>query len=392
MESLMLTEKPKARPSNSNFGSGPCSKRPGWTVEALKDVAHGRSHRSKIGKAKLKEVIDRSRSTLNIPDDYRIGIVPGSDTGAVEMVLWSVLGARPVDVLAWEAFGSEWAKDVVDQLKLENARIFEANYGELPDLNQVDFTHDVVFPWNGTTSGARIPNGDWIRDDREGLTICDATSAVYAMEIPWGKLDVVTYSWQKVLGGEAAHGMLILSPRAVERLENYQPTWPVPKVFRLTKQGALIEGIFQGSTINTPSLLCAEDALDALRWTESQGNAEGLRMRSEANLKAITDWVEESTWIEFLAQDPAIRSCTSVCLCVNDPDITVMSKENQSAFCKGLAGLLDEEGVAYDIASYRAAPPGLRLWGGATVETADLEKLFPWLDWAFHIMKSRLQA
>lgn len=388
----MPTEKPGVRPQNPNFGSGPCSKRPGWSVDALRDVAHGRSHRSKIGKAKLKEVIDRSRSTLGIPDNYRIGIVPGSDTGAVEMILWSVLGARPVDVLAWEAFGSEWAKDVASQLKLENANIYEAPYGQLPDLKQVNFDHDVVFPWNGTTSGVRIPNGDWIPEEREGLTICDATSAVYAMEIPWEKLDVVTYSWQKVLGGEAAHGMLILSPRAVERLENYVPDWPMPKVFRLTKNGALIEGIFQGSTINTPSLLCAEDALDALRWTEDQGNAEGLQKRSESNLEAIQNWVNKTPWIEFLAKDSSIRSCTSICLCVSDPDIVALSKEDQSAFCKGLSGLLDKEGVAYDIASYRAAPPGLRLWGGATIERDDLEKLFPWLDWAYKTMKDGLQA
>jgi len=388
----MQSDKPLERPDNPNFGSGPCSKRPGWTVEALAGVAHGRSHRSKLGKSKLAEVIDRSRATLGIPDDYRIGIVPGSDTGAVEMVLWSVLGARPVDVCAWEAFGSEWAKDVVGQLKLDNARIFEADYGELPDLSQVDFSHDVVFPWNGTTSGVRIPNGDWIDSNRTGLTICDATSAVYAMEIPWEKLDVVTYSWQKVLGGEAAHGMLILSPRAVERLESYEPSWPLPKVFRLTKNGALIEGIFQGSTINTPSLLCAEDAIDALKWTEAQGNAAGLKKRSEANLRAIATWVNERPWVEFLARDPAIRSCTSICLCVCDPAVGALSKESQNAFCKGIAGLLDEEGVAYDIASYRAAPPGLRLWGGATVETSELERLFPWLDWAFQIMKSRLQA
>jgi phosphoserine aminotransferase len=308
------------------------------------------------------------------------------------MVLWSMLGARPVDVLAWEAFGSEWARDVVDQLKLQDARIFEADYGHLPDLNQVDFAHDVVFPWNGTTSGVRIPNGAWIADDRQGLTICDATSAVYAMDIPWKKLDVVTYSWQKVLGGEAAHGVLILSPRAVERLESYVPSWPLPKVFRLTKKGALIEGIFQGSTINTPSLLCAEDALDALRWTESQGNARGLMKRSERNLEAIAEWVAHTPWIEFLAKDPATRSCTSVCLCVCDPDIQALSEDSQRAFCKGIAGLLDEEKIAYDIAAYRAAPPGLRLWGGATIETSHLEQLFPWLDWAFNIMKSRLQT
>jgi len=375
--------KPAVKPTSPEFSSGPCAKRPGWSLAALGDACLGRSHRSSEGKAKLKEVIDRTRAILGVPDDYRIGIVPASDTGAVEMALWSLLGARGVDLLAWESFGSGWVSDVVKQLKLGDVNVYEAPYGALPDLSKVDPARDVVFTWNGTTSGVRVPNGDWISDSREGLTICDATSAVFAMDLPWPKLDVVTYSWQKVLGGEAAHGMLILSPRAVERLESYTPAWPMPKIFRMTKGGKLIEGIFKGETINTPSMLCVEDAIDALRWVEEIGGLKGAIARSEANLKAIADWVDASSWCGFLAEDPATRSCTSICLRFVDPRIAAMDEQGQQAFTKKMTALLAQERVALDIGAYRDAPPGLRIWGGATVETADVEALLPWLDWAF---------
>ncbi len=377
------TAKPADRPSNPNFSSGPCAKRPGWSVDALSGAFVGRSHRASEGKARLNEVIERSRAVLGVPDDYRIGIVAGSDTAAVEMALWSLLGARGVDVLAWESFGKGWVTDVVKQLKLDDVRVMEADYGALPDLTQVDGERDTVFTWNGTTSGVRVPDGDWISDDRAGLTICDATSAVFAMDMPWDKLDVVTYSWQKVMGGEAQHGMLILSPRAVERLESYSPPWPLPKIFRLTKGGKLIEGVFRGETINTPSMICVEDALDGLKWAESIGGLDALIARSESNLAALTDWVARTDWVDFLAEAPGTRSCTSICLKIVDPSVATLPVDAQQAFTKKMTSLLAAEGVAYDIGAYRDAPPGLRIWGGATVERADLEALLPWLDWAF---------
>lgn len=380
--------KPTVRPSNPNFSSGPCAKRPGWSVAALEAALVGRSHRAKAGRARLKEVIDRSRAVLGVPEDYLIGIVPASDTGAVEMALWSLLGPRGVDALSWESFGEGWVTDIVKQLKLPDVRTFKADYGRLPDLAQVDCDRDVVFTWNGTTSGVRVPDGDWIPAGRQGLTICDATSAVFAMEVPWPKLDVVTYSWQKVLGGEAAHGMLILSPRAVERLETYQPAWPLPKIFRLTKGGKLIDGIFKGDTINTPSMLCVEDAIDGLRWAESVGGLPALVARSQRNLAAVAAWVERTEWVDFLAEDPATRSCTSICLKIVDPWFTGLDAEAQAKVAKDVVALLEAEGAAYDVGSYRDAPAGLRLWGGATVETADLEACFPWLDWAYGEVKS----
>lgn len=375
--------KPSLRPANPNFSSGPCSKRPGWSLEALADAPLGRSHRAPVGKVKLEEAINRTREVLQVPADYRIGIVPASDTGAVEMALWSLLGARPVDMVAWESFGATWVSDVLSQLKLEGTRRIEAPYGELPDLGQIDFSHDVVFTWNGTTSGVRVPNGDWIPADRGGLTICDATSAAFAQDLAFDKLDVVTFSWQKALGGEAAHGMLILSPRAVERLESYKPAWPMPKIFRLTKGGKLIEGIFEGETINTPSMLCVEDYLDALKWAQEIGGLKALCGRADANLSIISDWVVSRDWIEFLAVDPATRSNTSVCLRVVDPAITALDEKAQAGFAKRMAALLDKEGVAHDIGSYRDAPAGLRIWTGATVQAADVEALMPWLDWAY---------
>lgn len=382
-----LSTPPTIRPQVPHFSSGPCAKRPGWSASGLSNACVGRSHRSADGKARLEEVIDRSKTILGLPADYRLGIVPASDTGAVEMALWSLLGQRPVDILAWESFGQEWVKDVVDELKLPDARLLKAPYGSLPDLSQVNFAHDVVFLWNGTTSGVRVPNGDWIPADRQGLTICDATSAVFAMEIPWEKIDVLTYSWQKVLGGEAQHGVIVLSPRAVERLQSYQPAWPLPKLFRLVKNGKLIEGIFKGETINTPSMLCVEDALDSLKWAESIGGLPGLIQRSAANLKAITDWVAQSNWAAFLAELPETRSCTSICLQIVDSWFTNLSAEEQASAAKKLAKLLEKQGVAYDVAPYRSAPPGLRIWGGATVETADIQALLPWLDWAYATVK-----
>ena len=378
---------PTTKPQIPHFSSGPCAKRPGWSVSKLENACVGRSHRSAAGKARIEEVIERSKAILGVPADYRLGIVPASDTGAVEMALWSLLGKLPVDILAWESFGLEWVKDVVDELKLPDLNVIKATYGSLPDLNQVDLSHDVVFLWNGTTSGVRVPNGDWIKDDRQALTICDATSAVFAMEIPWEKLDVVTYSWQKVLGGEAQHGVIVLSPRAVERLESYQPAWPIPKLFRLTQKGKLIEGIFKGDTINTPSMLCVEDALDGLLWAESIGGLPGLIRRSEANLATIARWVEQSSWAAFLAEKPETRSCTSICLKIVDDWFTGLSPEKQAESAKKLAKLLEKQEVAFDIASYRAAPPGIRIWGGATVETADIEALLPWLDWAYATVK-----
>ena len=383
----MTVTKPDLRPSNPNFSSGPCAKRPGWTVDALSDALTGRSHRSGPGKKKLAEVIDRTRAVLGVPDDYRIGIVAASDTGAVEMALWSLLGARGVEMLVWESFGAGWVTDVVKQLKLDDVKVTTAAYGEIPDLDQVDFNRDVVFTYNGTTSGVKVPNGDWIPDDRAGLTIADSTSAAFAMDLPWDKLDVTTYSWQKVMGGEAAHGILILSPRAVERLESYTPAWPMPKIFRMTKGGKLIEGIFKGETINTPSMIAVEDALDGLKWAESIGGLEGLRMRSEANLAVIEDWVATSDWAGFLAEDKAIRSNTSVCLKVTDPGFAKLEAKSQNTALKLMAALLNDEGVAYDIGGYRDAPAGLRIWAGATVDTNDLDALLPWLDWAYAQVK-----
>ena len=375
--------KPTTRPKTGHFSSGPCAKRPGWTPAVLADACVGRSHRSKDGKARMLDVIERSRSVLGVPGNYRIGIVPASDTGAVEMALWSLLGARGVDVLAWESFGKGWATDITKELKLGDVRVLEAPYGEIPDLAKVDFARDVVFTWNGTTSGARVPNGEWIDAGRAGLTICDATSAAFAMDLPWRKLDVVSYSWQKVLGGEAQHGVLILSPRAVERLESHAPAWPLPKIFRLSKGGKLSNGIFKGETINTPSMLCVEDALDGLKWAESIGGLKTLIARSERNLTAIAAWVARSPWADFLVKDPAVRSCTSVCLVFADPLIKNLPLDRQAALAKRLCDLLEGEGVAFDINAYRDAPPGLRIWAGATIEHGDLQALFPWLDWAY---------
>jgi len=383
----MLFDRPKTKPKTPCFSSGPCAKRPGWRLEALNDAWLGRSHRAAGGKAKLAEVISRSRDLLGMPADYRLGIVPASDTGAVETALWSLLGARGVDLVAWESFGRDWVIDAAKQLKLNDMRTLEADYGKLPDLSLIDRGRDVVFTWNGTTSGVRVPNGDWIADNRGGLTICDATSAVFAMELPWDKLDVVTWSWQKVLGGEAAHGMLALSPRAVERLESYRPPRPLPKVFRLTTEGKLNESIFKGEMINTPSMLCVEDALDGLRWAEEVGGLPALIARSEDNLALVADWVASRDWVDFLAEDPATRSCTSICLKLVDPWFQELAPDAQVAVAKRLVGLLEEAGAGYDLGSYRAAPPGLRLWGGATVERNDIATLLPWLNWAFAAVK-----
>ncbi|MFT7691687.1 MAG: phosphoserine aminotransferase [Candidatus Latescibacterota bacterium] len=380
--------RPTTKPKNPCFSSGPCAKRPGWSLDVLKEAALGRSHRGKLGKARLAEVIERTRAVLQIPADYRIGIVPASDTGAVEMCLWSMLGARGVDIASWESFGKGWVADVVKQLKLEDVRLFEADYGQLPDLSALDCDRDIVFTWNGTTAGVCVADGAWIRDDRQGLTICDATSGVFAMELPWQKLDVVTYSWQKAMGGEAAHGMLVLSPRAVERLESYAPSWPLPKLFRMTKNGQLNEGIFAGSTINTPSMLCVEDAIDGLKWAESIGGLVELVRRSQANLQAFDAWVQESKWVAFLAECEKMRSSTSICLKIKDPWYLGLTEQEQRVKAKELVSLLEKEEVAYDIGAYRDAPPGLRIWGGSTIEVADTEALLPWLDWAWTQVKS----
>ncbi|CAN7275439.1 phosphoserine transaminase [Phyllobacterium sp. LjRoot231] len=388
---MTTLSKPAQRPANPNFSSGPCAKRPGWSLDALSDAPLGRSHRAKVGKTKLKQAIDLTREILQVPADYRIGIVPASDTGAVEMALWSLLGERGVDMVAWESFGSGWVTDVIKQLKLADARTIEAGYGELPDLSKVDFDRDVVFTWNGTTSGVRVPNGDFIPADRKGLTICDATSAAFAQRLDFDKLDVVTFSWQKVLGGEGAHGMLILSPRAVERLLTYKPAWPLPKIFRLTSGGKLIEGIFAGETINTPSMLCVEDYLDALTWAKSIGGLDGLVGRADKNFAVLDAFVERTPWIANLARVPATRSNTSVCLTIVDRDIIALDTDAQANFAKNLVAVLEKEGVAYDIGAYRDAPSGLRIWAGATVETADLEALTLWLDWAFQSQKAALK-
>lgn len=384
--------KPNARPRRPQFSSGPCAKRPGWTPAALNDAVLGRSHRSADGKAKLQQVIERTRSVLRVPASHRIGIVPASDTGAVEMALWSTLGPRGVDVLAWESFGREWVNDIVSQLPLDDVKVVEAPYGQLPDLDSVDCDRDVVFVWNGTTSGVVVPNGDWIASDRAGLTICDATSAAFAMPLPWDKLDVVTFSWQKVLGGEAGQGMLILSPRAVERIESYTPPWPLPKIFRLTKGGKLNEGIFVGETINTPSMLCVEDVLDALSWADSVGGLDALVSRNQENFSIISEWVAATGWTDFLAASPGLRSSTSVCLSFSEPWFGGLSKDEQAALPKKMAALLSDEKVAYDIASYRDAPPGLRIWAGATVDRDDLSALMPWLDWAYAEVKSAMSV
>ncbi|MGF1560936.1 MAG: phosphoserine transaminase [Geminicoccaceae bacterium] len=381
---------PTVRPANPCFSSGPTAKRPGWSLAALSDAALGRSHRAAVGKAKLADVIERSRALLGIPADYRIGIVPASDTGAYEMAMWTLMGARGADILAWESFGKGWLTDALKQLKLEDCRTFEADYGDLPDLSQTDSERDISFCWNGTTSGVCVPDGDWIAADRQGLTICDATSAAFAMDLPWDKLDVVTWSWQKVLGGEAQHGMLVLSPRAVERLESYTPPRPLPKIFRLTKGGKLIDGVFKGETINTPSMLAVEDALDGLRWAEQIGGLPALIARSEANLGHVRNWVEQSDWAAFLASDPATISSTSICLKVTDPALGALPADAQAKALKRMTKKLAAMDIAYDIDSYRDAPAGLRLWGGGTVEPDDMAALLPWLDWAFGELKTEL--
>ncbi len=386
----MTTAKPAVRPAVPHFSSGPCAKRPGWNTQNLKDAVVGRSHRAKIGKARLKLAIDLTRDVLEVPADYKIGIVPASDTGAVEMALWSLLGARKVTMIAWESFGEGWVSDVAKELKLKDVVTLKAPYGELPDLTKADPASDIVFTWNGTTSGVRVPNADWIKADREGLTICDATSAAFAQALDFRKLDVVTFSWQKALGGEAAHGMLILSPRAVARLESYNPPWPLPKIFRMTKGGKLNEGIFEGETINTPSMLCVEDYLDTLNWAKSVGGLKGLMARADANTKVLSDWAAKTPWIDFLASDVAIRSNTSVCLKIVDPAIASLSNEAQADFSKKLVALVEKEGAGYDFAHYRDAPAGLRIWCGATVEAKDVEILTHWLDWAFAETKATL--
>ena len=374
--------RPAVRPARPEFSSGPCAKRPGWTPEALKDAVLGRSHRSKPGKARLQAAIDLTRKVLQVPDSHLIGIVPGSDTGAVEMAMWSLLGPRKVQLLAFESFGKDWVTDVVKQLKLP-AEVLEAPYGELPDLSRVDPAADLVFTWNGTTSGVRVPDAGFISADREGLTLCDATSAAFAQDLDWAKLDVVTFSWQKALGGEGAHGVLVLSPRAVARLESHTPAWPMPKLFRMTKNGKVTLDLFEGATINTPSMLCVEDVIDALEWAQGIGGLSAMRARADANLAVLAGWVARTPWVDFLAADPATRSNTSVCLKVVDARVAALSADAQADFAKTLASLLDKEGAALDVAGYRDAPPGLRIWCGATVDTADLEALTPWLDWAF---------
>jgi phosphoserine aminotransferase len=386
----MANPMPGVRPAIPHFSSGPCAKRPGWSLQALTDAALARSHRAKLGKGKLKRAIDLTREILGVPADYRVGIVPASDTGAVEMALWSLLGARPVTMLAWESFGEGWVGDVQKELKLKQLSVLKAPYGELPDLAKVDWATDVVFTWNGTTSGVRVPDGGWIAADRAGLAICDATSAAFAQRLDWPKLDVATFSWQKVLGGEAAHGMLVLSPRAVARLESHTPAWPLPKIFRMTKGGKLNEAIFEGETINTPSMLCVEDYLDALAWAKSIGGLDALIARADANTKVIADWVRRTPWVDFLARDPATRSNTSVCLKVVDPAVTKLAADAQAAFAKNLAAMIEKEGAGYDLAHYRDAPPGLRVWCGATVEAGDVEALTGWLDWAFARTKDAL--
>ena len=384
-------EKPIERPQNPRFSCGPTNKRPGWTPDVLRNAFVGRSHRARGGRERLLKALEETRRVLRVPADYRIGIVPGSDTGAMEIAMWSLLGPRKVDVLAWETFGQGWVTDIVQQLRLKDARVLDAPYGEISDLSAVDFDRDVIFTWNGTSSGVRVPDGDWIANDRRGLTICDATSAILAQPLPYDKLDVVTFSWQKVLGGEAQHGMLILSPRAVARLESYEPPWPMPKLFRLVSEGKLLEGPFSGDTINTPSLLCVEDYLDALAWADSIGGLDAMIARANDNARILSDWVERTEWIDFLARDPAIRSNTSICLSIVDPEVQALSSEAQAAVADGIAMLLESEGAAYDINSHRDAPPGLRIWCGATIAASDIGALLPWLDWAFAVAKTELR-
>ena len=382
-----MIKKPTTKPKNPNFSSGPCAKRPGWDIKNLKTDSLGRSHRAKLPKQRLAEVINLSKELLNIPSDYKVGIIAGSDTGAIEAAMWSLLGKTGVEVLAWESFGSDWVKDIKEQLKIKNLTIHQSDYGDLPDFQKINFDNDIVFNWNGTTSGVCLPNADWITDNRKGLTICDATSAVFAMEMDWHKLDVITWSWQKVLGGEAAHGMIALSPKSLERLSEYQPTWPIPKIFRLANNKKVIEGIFKGETINTPSMLCVEDAIDALNWIQSIGGSKGSIDKSQSNLQVVKTWVETKDWIDFLAKDSSALSSTSICLKITDPWFLGLSVDQQQLKIKEINSLLDKEQVAFDINAYRTAPPGFRIWGGATVESSDIETLLPWIEWGYQSIK-----
>ena len=382
-----MIKKPTTKPKNPNFSSGPCAKRPGWDIKNLKTDSLGRSHRAKLPKQRLAEVINLSKELLKIPSDYKVGIIAGSDTGAIEAAMWSLLGKTGVEVLAWESFGSDWVKDIKEQLKIKNLTIHQSDYGDLPDFQKINFDNDIVFNWNGTTSGVCLPNADWITDNRKGLTICDATSAVFAMEMDWHKLDVITWSWQKVLGGEAAHGMIALSPKSLERLSEYQPTWPIPKIFRLANNKKVIEGIFKGETINTPSMLCVEDAIDALNWIQSIGGSKGSIDKSQSNLQVVKTWVETKDWIDFLAKDSSTLSSTSICLKITDPWFLGLSADQQQLKIKEINSLLDKEQVAFDINAYRTAPPGFRIWGGATVESSDIETLLPWIEWGYQSIK-----
>lgn len=382
-----MIKKPATKPKNPNFSSGPCAKRPGWDIKNLKTDSLGRSHRAKLPKQRLAEVINLSKELLNIPSDYKVGIIAGSDTGAIEAAMWSLLGKTGVEVLAWESFGSDWVKDIKEQLKIKNLTIHQSDYGDLPDFQKINFDNDIVFNWNGTTSGVCLPNADWITDNRKGLTICDATSAVFAMEMDWHKLDVITWSWQKVLGGEAAHGMIALSPKSLERLSEYQPTWPIPKIFRLANNKKVIEGIFKGETINTPSMLCVEDAIDALNWIQSIGGSKGSIDKSQSNLQVVKTWIESKDWIDFLAKDSSTLSSTSICLKITDPWFLGLSADQQQLKIKEINSLLDKEQVAFDINAYRTAPPGFRIWGGATVESSDIETLLPWIEWGYQSIK-----
>jgi phosphoserine aminotransferase len=387
-----LLAKPNVRPRSPNFSCGPCSKHPGWSYGALKTDTLGRSHRAKLSKDRLKQVIDESKALLELPSDYLCGIIGGSDTGAVEAAMWNLLGPRPVDAFAWEAFGKDWVTDVAKQLKPLEVRSFVAEYGQLPDLSQANPDHDIVFTWNGTAAGVIVPNGDWIKDDRKGLTICDATSCALAVPMPWHKLDVITFSWQKVLGGEAQHGMLIFSPRAIERIESHKPAWAIPKLFRLTKEGKLNRAIFEGEIINTPSMMCVEDVLEAMQWARKEGGQKGMIARTQANYKALREWVEKTSWIDFLPADPKVRSPLSVCMKLADPQLTALSKDDQAAFCKKLVSLIEKEGAGFDINSYRDAPPGLRIWCGATVEADDVRALTAWIDWAYAVCRAEVKA
>ena len=382
-----MIKKPTTKPKNPNFSSGPCAKRPGWDIKNLKTDSLGRSHRAKLPKQRLAEVINLSKELLNIPSDYKVGIIAGSDTGAIEAAMWSLLGKTGVEVLAWESFGSDWVKDIKEQLKIKNLTIHQSDYGDLPDFQKINFDNDIVFNWNGTTSGVCLPNADWITDNRKGLTICDATSAVFAMEMDWHKLDVITWSWQKVLGGEAAHGMIALSPKSLERLSEYQPTWPIPKIFRLANNKKVIEGIFKGETINTPSMLCVEDAIDALNWIQSIGGSKGSIDKSQSNLQVVKTWIESKDWIDFLAKDSSTLSSTSICLKITDPWFLKLPEDQQQLKIKKINSLLDKEQVAFDINAYRTAPPGFRIWGGATVESLDIETLLPWIEWGYQSIK-----